>query len=303
MKRTMFIVGILALTVVTVIIAVNFGGNNVVKNGKISVVTTLFPLYDFARNIGGDKISATLLLPPGVEAHVFEPKPSDVVRINQSDLFVYTGKFMEPWAEDIVRGISGKEVKIVDSSAGVDLINERGGTDPHIWLGFENAMVMADNILKAILEEDPANARYYRKNTDDYKNKLAGLDNDYKKALLKCQDREIVYGGHYAFGYLARRYGLKYEAAYGISPDSEPSAKDLAGLIEQIKKEKIQYVFYEELVSPKLAETLAQETGAQLLLLNPAHNITRGEYDNGATFISIMENNLKNLSKGLRCEK
>lgn len=301
-KIAIFIIGTLALAAAaTAIIAANFSPNKEIKTGKISVVATLFPLYDFAKNIGGDKISAVLLLPPGIEAHAFEPKPSDIVKINLADLFVYTGKFMEPWAEDIVKSISGKNVKAVDSSASANLINRYGGTDPHIWLDFENAMAMADNILNALLEKDSGSAQYYKKNAVDYKNKLAKLDNDYKKALSKCQNREIVYGGHYAFGYLIKRYGLQYEAAYGISPDSEPSAKDLAKLIEQIKKDKIQYVFYEELISPRLAETLAQETGAQLLLLNPAHNLSKEEYDSGATFISIMENNLKNLSKGLRC--
>lgn len=302
MKRTMFITGVLILIIVVTIIAVNSGRNKVAQTGKVTVVTTLFPLYDFARNIGGDKVSVTLLLPPGVEAHMFEPKPSDVVKINRSNLFVYTGKFMEPWAEDVVKGISGGNVKIVDSSASVKLINKYGGTDPHIWLDFENVMVMVDNILHALLEKDPANAQFYQKNAADFKNKLAKLDNDYKTVLSKCQSREIVYGGHYAFGYLVKRYGLKYDAAYGLAPDSEPSAKDLARLIEQIRKDKIQYVFYEELVSPRLAETIAKETGARLLLLNPAHNLTKEEYDNGATFISIMENNLQNLSRGMQCE-
>jgi zinc transport system substrate-binding protein len=155
--------------------------------------------------------------------------------------------------------------------------------------------------VKALTEKDPVNASFYQKSADEYKNKLAQLDNQYKSGLAKCESKEIVYGGHYAFGYLGKRYGLAYESAYGISPDSEPSAQDLAKLIEQIKKEKIKYVFFEELVSPKVAETLAKETGAGLLLLNPAHNLTKEDFENNVSFLSIMEKNLINLKTGLGC--
>lgn len=277
---------------------------------KIQVMTTLFPLYDFVKNIGGDKTEVSLLLPPGVEAHNFEPKPSDLVKINQADIFIYTGKFMETWAEDIINGISGKNVQVVDASLGitvlaeqrVDLTGKNNGIDPHIWLDFDNAKIMVDNIAAALTAVDSVNADWYQNNAAEYKNKLTELDQEYKTNLAQCASQEIIYGGHYAFGYLAAKYGWSYQSAYGLSPDAEPSAKDFAKIIEQIKNDKIKYIFFEELVSPKAAETLATETGVGLLLLNPAHNLTKKDFMNNISFIEVMNNNLDNLAIGLRCQ-
>lgn len=275
---------------------------------KLSVVTTLFPLYDFTKSVGQDRVEVSLLLPPGVETHSFEPKPSDIVKINESDLFVYTGKFMEPWAEDIIRGVTNKEVRFVNTGNDIDLMkltegmpDEAHGFDPHIWLDFDNNGIMIDSIAKALAEKDPANADFYKKNAIDYKNKLIELDNQYTLALAKCKNRTIVYGGHYAFGYLAKRYNLKYVAAQGLAPDSEPTANDLVKLVEQVKKNNIKYVFYEEMTSPRIAETIAGETNAKMLFLNAAHNITQDDMENKITFILIMEKNLKSLREGLEC--
>ena len=295
-------------------------------SNKISIVSTLFPIYDFAKEIGGDKVSVTLLLPPGLEAHSFEPKPSDIIKINQANIFLYTGELMEPWADDIIKGVS-KDVKVVDSSSGVNLIegfehehdeddehedgyedeHEQEGEDdhhldPHIWLDFENAKIMARNIASALEEVDPENTAYYQNNLENYNLKLSALDDAYRATLADCESREIIHGGHYAFGYLAKRYNLNYQAAKSFSPNSEPTASDLIYLVEEIKTSNINHIFYEELLSPKIAETLASETKTKLLLLNAAHNLTRDDYESGKTFISIMRDNLESLSLGLNCE-
>ncbi|MBU4141474.1 zinc ABC transporter substrate-binding protein, partial [Patescibacteria group bacterium] len=172
---------------------------------------------------------------------------------------------------------------------------------PHIWLDFDNAKIMVDNIAKAMAEKDAANADYYQKNATEYKNQLTKLDNEYETALFECKTKKIIYGGHYAFGYLAHRYGLEHIAAQGFSPDAEPTAPDLINLVEQIKKDNIGYVFYEELTSPKIAEIIAVETKTKMLLLNAAHNLAKEDFENNVSFLSIMENNLKNLSIGLQC--
>jgi zinc transport system substrate-binding protein len=327
MKKIIFIfssvivIGLLSFVFLRAPLSSKLDGN------RISVVTTLFPLYDFARIVGKDKVNVTLILPPGVEAHSFEPKPSDVVRINESNIFVYTGKFMEPWVNDVVNGVTGG-TRIVDGSVGTLLMEEHGddavhhdehdehdehgehedvhhheGVDPHIWLGFNNAQVMVNNIAKSLIEVDPTNADYYSKNASEYIAQLADLDNLYKDTLGKCELRKIVYGGHYTFGYLANRYNLEYVSAQGFSPDSEPTAKDLISLVEQIKSGNIKYVFHEELTSPKIADTLSKETGAKLLLLNGAHNITKEDMDNNVSFVTIMKSNLKSLETGLNCTK
>jgi len=322
MKKYIFIIGVIAVIGLGIFALSNISPKTKTDSQKITVVTTLFPLYDFAKNIGQDKVEISLLLPPGVEAHTFEPKPSDITKINNADIFVYTGEFMEPWAHDIIEG-ADKKVKVVDASANIEMMkeeheheeetehheaeeehgHEHGGVDPHIWLDFDNAKIMAENIATTLSEIDPQNAEYYKNNLKSYQSKLSDLDNSYKNSLTTCQSKTIVYGGHYAFGYMGKRYGLAYESAYGISPDSEPSAQDLAGLISQIRTKKIAYVFFEELVSPKVAETLDKETGAGLLLLNPAHNLTKDEFEKNESFVSIMEKNLSNLKIGLNCNK
>jgi ABC-type metal ion transport system, periplasmic component/surface adhesin len=301
-----FIVSGLAVFFVLINLSNNAGSLNA-ENKKLQIVTTLFPLYDFAKSIGQDKVEVTLLLTPGVEAHSFEPRPSDVILINQADVFVYTGKSMEPWADDIIKSVTNKNLVIVNVSNGITLIpavfhdadEPVGSMDPHIWLDFDNAGIMVNSISKAIIEKDPANSSLYEKNATNYLQQLADLDNEYKLALSLCSSKEIIYAGHYAFGYLTKRYGLEYFAAQGVSPDSEPTAADLINLVNQIKKDNIKYIFYEELSSPKIAQTLSDETGAELLLLNAAHNISKEQLEQGATFISIMKNNLTNLKIGL----
>jgi len=276
---------------------------------KIKVVTTLFPLYDFAKNIGGDKVLVSLLLPPGVEPHSFEPKPADIIRINEADIFVYTGKFMEPWAEDVIKGVSNKSLSVVDASKGVKMLpavsldreESSAALDPHIWLDFDNGKIMVANIAEALESKDPAGQNFYAQNTQSYDNQLNELDMEFRSSLSDCRSREIVYAGHYAFGYPAARYGLKYAAAQGVSPDSEPTANDLIALIKQIKKNRINYIFYEELTSPRIAQTIADETDAKILLLNAAHNVTRDQFEKGVSFIDIMKSDLANLKTGLEC--
>lgn len=280
------------------------------SGGKIRVVTTLFPLYDMAKNIGGEQASVLQLLPPGVEAHAFEPKPSDIVRINEADIFIYTGKFMEPWVEDILKSVSNKKLIVIDASQGTKMIpstfhdedESAGSLDPHIWLDFDNAQVMAGNIKNAFVTADATNIALYQQKADDYNNLLKKLDEDYKTSLVNCRTKKIIYGGHYAFGYLASRYGLEYSAAQGIAPDSEPSASDLVSLVNQIKMENINYVFYEELSSPRVAEAIAQETKAKLLFLNAAHNLAKDQFDSGVSLFEILNYDLENLKIGLECK-
>jgi zinc transport system substrate-binding protein len=277
---------------------------------KLKVITTLFPLYDIAKTIGADKVDVSLLLPPGMEAHSFEPRPSDIVKINEADVFVYTGKFMEPWAEDVIKGAVNKKLIVVDASRGTKMIPAvfhdadelPGSLDPHIWLDFDNAKIMVRNVVQAFQLIDSANKSFYEQKANNYINKLTELDALYKRTLATCKHKEIVYGGHYAFGYLARRYGLKYLAAQGVSPDSEPTANDLIKLVEQIRRDKIKYVFYEELTSPKIAETIAGETGVQMLLLNAAPNLSKNQLDQGLSFFDILKRDLDNLRVGLECK-
>jgi len=258
-------------------------------------------------------VDVTLLLPPGVEAHTFEPRPADMVRIDRADVFVYTGRFMEPWVADLLKGVTNKSLAVVDSSEGISLLEEadhdeeaghpHGGMDPHIWLDFSNAAKMVDNICAAMVQKDPQNKDFYTANAAAYRQKLEQLDGQYRRTLEKCKSRTIIHAGHFAFGYMAKRYNLTFLSAYkGFTPDAEPTPKDMADLIDKMKQAGVKYVYFEELISPKVAQTLAQETGAQLLPLNGAHNVSKEALARGDTFISIMERNLDSLKKGLECQ-
>ena len=313
MKKNIFFISVIFIIIFGLILVFNISKKtlNKTKNQTktIKIVTTLFPLYDFAKKIGGDYVEVSLLLPPGVEAHSFEPKPSDIAKISGADIFIYTGKFMEPWVTDILAGIKNDKLETIDSSIGVktetavfhDKNEMNNLNDPHIWLDFDNDKIIIKAIAQQLIKKDNINKNYYSQNLLNYQNKLSNLDSKYKNTLAKCQTNEIIYGGHYAFGYLANRYGLNYLAIQGMSPDAEPSAQDLMKIIKQIQKDNVKYIFYEELNSPKIAQTLANETNAKLLLLNAAHNITKNDFINNISFLDIMEENLVNLKEGLIC--
>jgi zinc transport system substrate-binding protein len=287
----------------------------------LQVVTTLFPLYDFARTIGGDKAQVTMLLPPGVEPHTFEPKPEEMIRISRAGLFIYTSKYMEPWAEKIISGIDSKSLRVINAgervsyrtAAGKD--GHEGGTgdnghdhdhahtgmDPHIWLDFTNAQLMVDAILDGFVAADPANSTLYRQNAATLKARLAALDQRYRSSLSTCSTRKLLHGGHYTFGYLAARYNLDYHALSGISSDSEPSAERMIALVREIKSSGAAYLFAEELLSPRLTETLAKEAGVGVLMLHGAHNVSRDDLSRTVSFFELMERNLEQLQKGLAC--
>lgn len=283
----------------------------------LQVVTSLFPLYDFARTIAGDKAQVTLLLPPGMEPHTFEPKPEDMIKISRAGLFIYTSRYMEPWAETVIKGIGNKTLRVLEAGKMVKYRaaasaddhheekkeghNEHAAMDPHIWLDFSNAATMVDAILDGFIAADPLNADYYRTNADSLKARLTALDGRFRESLASCATRKLLHGGHYTFGYLAKRYNLEYHALSGISSDSEPSASRMAALIREISSSGAKYLFAEELLSPRLAETLAMEAGVKLLTLHGAHNLSRDEFSRGATFFDLMNMNLEHLQRGLQC--
>lgn len=282
----------------------------------MQVVTTLFPLYDFARTIAGDKAQVTMLLPPGVEPHTFEPKPEEMIRIGRAGLFIYTSRYMEPWADKIISGIDSKTLRVINAGEKVnyravsgkdgddhdhDHDHDRKGMDPHIWLDFSNASLMVDAILDGFVAADPGNSALYRHNAETLKARLAALDLRYRDRFKDCSTRKLLHGGHYTFGYLAARYNLNYHALSGISSDAEPSAERMITLVREIKTSGAAYLFAEELLSPRLTETLAREAGVGVLMLHGAHNVSRDDLSRGVSFFDLMERNLEQLQKGLSC--
>ena len=279
-------------------------------DNKLKVMATIFPLYDFARIIGGDKINVTMLLPPATDAHHYELKPDDIVKVCKSDIFLFTNFEMEQWAYKIIQGsMENTRMLVVETGAGVFLLplneedreNKDYKFDPHIWLDLDNAQKIVDNIAKSFVKKDQHNSDYYLKNAAQYKLKLAALNRRYNSELAKCRTKTILHAGHWAFAYLAKKYNLKYIAAYNSSTESEPLPQNIFTLIEQIKKQKIRYIYYEDLTAPRLAQTIAKETGAGLLKLSNGHDISKDDIKKGVSFLLLMEENLKNLKKGLLC--
>ncbi|MGZ3596512.1 MAG: metal ABC transporter solute-binding protein, Zn/Mn family [Syntrophales bacterium] len=316
MKKTFLL--ILAITVLALLLLLSCQKNEKVttEGKKLKVVATLFPLYDFAKQVGRERIEVSLLLPPGVEAHAFEPRPADIKRIQDADIFLFTNKFMEPWVGGLLKGIDTRSLTVVDTSQGITLLQradkhgdeEHGGTedsssaDPHIWLDLSNAMRMVDTIASQFIAKDHRGKDFYAKNAEEYKKKLEELDKKYKNTFAHCANRVIVHAGHFAFGYLTKRYGLTYVSAYkGFSPDAEPTPKRLVEITKNVRKYGVKYIYYEELSAPRVADVIAKETGCGLLMLHGAHNVSREEMNSGITFISLMERNLENLKAGLQC--
>ena len=280
--------------------------------GRIKVIATLFPLYDMAGQISGDKAEVIMLLPPGVEAHTYEPRPSDISKIAQADIFLYAGAGMEPWAQSLIKGAENNNLLILDASTKVTLITAgqlpageeaegNGVVDPHIWLDFSNDMILADAIAKAMSEKDPQDAAYYSANAEAYKSRLKDLDELYNKTLSGCKKREFITGGHNAFTYLAVRYNLSGISAYGLSPDSEPTPMRIKEIDDLVKSHGFKYILFEDTVSPKVADALAEGTGAKTLAFSPGENPSKDDYEAGVSFISLMERNLDTLNIALEC--
>lgn len=301
---------------------------------KLSVVTSLFPVYDFARQVARDKADVVLLLPPGTEPHSFDPRPGDILTLNHADLFFYTNIYMEPWVRKIITGISNRNLLAVDTSSGIQLTGRSGApghaeeahasgdgpsaaaatkespdrqgqehdaVDPHMWLDPAYAIKMVENIRDGFISKDPENRVFYADNAAGYIKQLAALDDRYKTSLAGCRKKVFVNGGHFTFGYLARRYGLEYVSAYGLSPNSEPTPGAMAKVTRTLRAHGLKHIFFEELITPRVAETLGRESGAELLMLHGGHNISKDEFRQGVTFLSLMEANLVNLMIGLQC--
>ena len=286
-------------------------------SGKISISSSVYPLYEFAKAVGGDKVEVSMILPPGTDIHSYEPKPMDLIRINSSDIFIYISEYLEPWAKEIINSTGNSKISIIKASEGIN-ITESGHShdkdedtdsddhndlseDPHIWLDFEICQKIVDILLTELIKIDPLNSDYYSDSTGIYKEKLIELDKNYTAVIKRCQSKTIITGGHFAFGRLTKRYGLNHISPYrGFTTDAEPSPQVIASMIDMIKRDKIEYIFFEELLRPKVAEAISSETGVKLELLHGAHNISKKEFQDQTSFINIMEENLKKLKKGLK---
>lgn len=298
------IVIVAALIVGTLAVTKN---QNSKTDDKVSVAASYYPLYDFAKNVGGDKVSVTNITPAGSEPHDYEPSPQQLVEAQKSKVFVYNGGTMEPWVDKF---ISDYKSIGVQAGSGIDFIkgsDEETGVssedikDPHFWLDPVLAQQIVNNISDGLIKADPKNKDYFSDRAKAYNNKLAQLDQDFKTGLATCQSHSVI-TSHAAFGYLAKRYNLDIVSIAGITPGEEPSAAKLADLTKLVKEKQIKYVFFESLVSPKLAETVASETGAKTAVFDPVEGVSDEDQKQGKDYLSVQRENLANLRTALACQ-
>ena len=292
-------------------------------DGKISVVCTLFPYYDFARQIAGDRASVTLLLSPGREAHSFEPTPRDALTIANADVFIYNGGEGETWVEDLLDAagenigtsacmmnfVEAREEEIVegmqvreehDHEHEHDEDSDEIEYDEHIWTSPENAVVLCRAVCEAMCAQDSANADFYRANCEDYCAQITALDDEFRALRAEAKRDLLIFADRFPMLYFCESYDLRYRAAFhGCSTDTEPSLATLKYLIDKVNGEHIPVVCTIDLSSRKIAEAVSESTGAEIVTLWSMQTVSRADFDAGETYVSLMTRNLDTLRKGL----
>ncbi|QNL43816.1 zinc ABC transporter substrate-binding protein [Oscillibacter hominis] len=291
-------------------------------DGTLSVVSTLFPYYDFARAIGGSRVQVTLLLSPGRESHSYEPTPLDVIRISEADVFLYNGGEGETWVDETLEGLEAPGQVRERMMDHVDALEEElaegmeaeGGHgeeddghgheieyDEHIWTSPVNAMALAEAVCGALSQADPEGAEYYASNLADYQAQLQSLDEEFRDVVAHAKRRILIFADRFPLLYFCKTYGLDYRAAFqGCSGDTEPSVRTLAYLIDKVQEEQIPVVYHLELSSEKISGAVCESTGAKPLKFHSCHNVTRAEFEGGATYLSLMQANVEALKEGLQ---
>ena len=282
-------------------------------DGRLRVLTSFYPMYDFACKIGGDCIDITNMVPSGTEPHDWEPSTNDLKNLEKADVFIYNGADMEPWADDLLVSHSDT-LRVVEASENVELRttdgehehahehedadHHHGDFDPHVWLDPENAKIEMEAIRDALCAADPENSTVFQSNYEKYAAELDALDAEFREKLAPLPNRTIVVA-HEAFGYLCDAYGLTQVGIEGLSPDSEPDPGRMAEVIDFVREHSISTIFFEELVSPKVAEAIASETGAQAKMLSPLEGLSDEQAAAGADYFSVMHDNLAALMEAL----
>lgn len=288
------------------------GGDN--NDEIMSVVTTIFPPYDFVRQIAGDKAELTMLLSPGTESHSYEPSPQDIIKIQEADIFIYVGGESDEWVKDILDSADTSSMDIIAMMDSVkvayeepvnsvetdDKDEEEPEYDEHIWTSPVNAIAIVQDITAALCRADSSNSSYYDKRASDYIDKLSSLDEQLHQVTDGAKRNTIIFGDRFPFRYLADQYGLDYYAAFpGCSTDTEASAATVAFLIDKLKEDNIPVVFYIELSNEQMTDAICEATGAKKLLLHSCHNVTKDDFEAGVTYVSLMEQNIRNLKEAL----
>lgn len=293
--------------------------DNISKDdNKISIVSTIFPGYDFAKQIVGDNAEVSMLLPPGVESHSYEPSPQDIINIQNSDIFIYVGGESEQWVDKILDSMDNKvitvkmmdavqlyEEEIIDGMQkeqdSDDEASEEHEYDEHIWTSLKNAQNIVARINEAVVSLDSKNKSVYDKNTKSYIEKLDNLDKEFENLFKTFEKPTLIFGDRFPFRYFVEDYNLDYFAAFpGCSSETEPSASTIAFLIDKVKEKSLNTVFYIEFSNHNIADTIAESTGAKTAMLHSCHNISKKDMDSGVSYYYLMEQNYETLKGALQ---
>lgn len=289
---------------------------------KLNVVATVFPPYDFVREIAGNNVELTMLLSPGSESHSYDPTPQDIIMIQNCDIFIYVGGESDEWVDKILNSMDTGNMKIIPLMDLVDTVEEEvvegmeeeeeheeeisegealPELDEHVWTSPENAITIVKYITNALCELDSSNASAYESNAAAYLEKLSELDESFQQVVDKALRNTVIFADRFPFRYFADAYNLDYYAAFpGCSTETEASAATVAFLIEKVNEENIPVVFHIEFSNEKMADAICESTGAGKMLLHSCHNITKDDFESGVSYLELMNQNVENLKEALQ---
>ncbi|MGX8176861.1 metal ABC transporter solute-binding protein, Zn/Mn family [Exiguobacterium artemiae] len=307
------------------------GSNQDAADQKLNVYTSTFATAAIAKEIGGADVDVKMIVPPGADPHSYEPTSKQLTEIAQGDLFLLTGTTLEPYSEKIKASLKGNDVRFIETSKGIDLLeasatvhvhgeadahdeehahedehaedehaeegHDHGKYDPHVWLDPNNAKMMAQSISTALAKEVPDKKATFEKNLAEFDTQADELDQNLQQAVADGSKKELLVT-HAAYGYLAERYGFSQLPIAGISPSDEPSQKELAALVKEAKLHDLKYIAFEETVSPKVARVIQQEIGAEAITIHNLESVTKEQQD--ASYFDLMNENVTTLKKALQ---
>lgn len=284
-------------------------------NKKINVVTTIFPQYDFTRQIAKDKVNLKMLIPPGAESHSYEPTPQDIINIQKSDLFIYVGGENDEWINNILSSMDTSQKAIISLVNCVDTLdenfdtiapdqendkNKEKETDEHVWTSPINAIKITKKISETLCKLDSKNSDFYNKNTNEYTKKLNNLNDSFKNIVSHSKRNTLIFGDRFPFRYFTEEYGLNYYAAFsGCASQTDTNATKLSFLIDKIKKNDIPVVLKMELSNDNIARSLAEATNTKIRTMYSCHNASKDDFESGITYLDYMNKNLNLLEEAL----
>ncbi len=298
---------LMAAALLTMLGTASCGSPDSTSSGRLSVTTSFYPLTYLTDQIGGDRVDVTTMTKPGAEPHDLEVTPRDVAGLRESDLVVYLAGF-QPAVDDAVSTARPKTTFDAADPAGLDLTytpieegieaKDERGTDPHFWLDPIRLSTVAADLTQTLITIDPDGRQVFEANLTGLRAELAGLDEDFRSGLARCATTDVV-TSHNAFAYLTRRYGLEQIGISGLVPEAEPGAQRLAAVARLVRERGVSTIYYESLVDPAAARTVARETGARTDVLDPIEGLT--DSSRGRDYLEVMRSNLTSLRKGQSC--